>query len=104
MDSEYRAVSYRRDGSRASALRCRVLETTYWALAIVVFAVYCGARTYGDLERWRPVSPSVDSRVAAHVDDVTVTADRGDGVLLPAASGGSDGPVAIAVHGAGSRR
>jgi predicted exporter len=103
MDAEYRAVSYRRDGSRTSALRCRVLETIYWALAIVVFAVYCGARSYGDLERWRPVSPSVDSREALHLDGVTLAADRADR-LLSVAPSGNDRAVEIAAPGDGSRR
>jgi hypothetical protein len=62
MDSDCSMTPVRRGRPPPGAFRRRALETSYWVLAAVFLAVYCGAQTYGDPEQRRAFSIFFESR------------------------------------------
>lgn len=63
-----------------SAFRRRALDTSYWVLAIVVLAVYCGVRGYRDHEPRYPAHRSASAFLPA-------AAPIGDGATATIAAG-----------------
>ena len=68
MDSDRSTTPVRHDGAHPGAFRRRALETSYWLLAAVFLAAYCGAQIYGDREQRRAFSMLFTSREPVRVE------------------------------------
>jgi hypothetical protein len=70
--------------SRLTGLAGRAVEGVCWALAVVLVAVYCGARSYGELERRDALALFIRS----------LSSDRAAAVATRDADRAQSGPIA----------
>ena len=92
MDSYRSMTPARHDGPHPGTFRRRALETSYWMLAAVFLAAYCGAQIYGDREQRRAFSMSFTSRAPVRVES--------DVVLEPRCCTPSDAPAPVEIDAA----
>ena len=92
MDFDRSMTPVRRDGPHPSRFRRRALDTSYWVLAAVFLAVYCGAQIYGDREQRRAFSMFFTSREPVRVES--------DVALEPRCCTPSDAPAPVEIDAA----
>jgi hypothetical protein len=78
MDSQYRTTLGRRAGLRTRTFRRRALATLYWAFAIVLLVVYCGARSHAGVEHWGGISRLIKWREPLRAEDGAALAAKRD--------------------------
>ncbi len=78
---ESKGISY--VARMAGNVKIRSLEAACWGLGLALIAAYCGARTYGELERREAISAFSIARLQSDVEAGVRGTDRANGDLAP---------------------